>query len=175
MSLPCPAQPRGWVWKAALCPQMHALRSGCRGARGDPLAGAAQSRCGAPEPGARPAQPRRALPLSPNSQGCCQRSLINDGNRSANVEPETCCAAPTSQARQPRAVRLAESSPTRASLGWRPPASCRHVGLMLLVVGIPSGLPWGWRGQTDSEGCLSADGNRAAAGKVSQTTEKEDT
>ena len=108
---PCPAQPRGWVWKAALCPQMHALRSGCRGARGDPPAGAAQSRCGAPEPGARPAQPRRALPLSPNSQGCCQRSLINDGNRSANVEPKTCCAAPTSQARQPRAVRLVESSP----------------------------------------------------------------
>ena len=117
--------------------------------------------------------PRIQGPLSPNSQGCCQRSLINDGNRSANVEPETCCAAPTSQARQPRAVRLAESSPTRASLGWRPPASCRHVGLLLLVVGIPSGLPWGWRGQTDSEGCLSADGNRAAAGKVSQTTEKD--
>lgn len=41
------------------------------------------------------------LPLSPNSQSCCRRSLINDGNCSANVEPETCCVAPMSQARQP--------------------------------------------------------------------------
>lgn len=49
---------------------------------------------------ARPASQRSQLQPSPNSQGCCQCSLINDGKRLGKCRaPKRRCAAPTNRAR----------------------------------------------------------------------------